>query len=86
MSYSRFVICYPAQSGCPALVARGPSGSTKKPARALPADCLKLEHMLNEECRMQHDRFCDCYSLTPAEIELTSKTAPPRTPIPPPAT
>src|ERR1035441_10866449 len=42
--YSRFVTCYPCpSSGCPALVARGPSGSTKKAARALPADSLKLE-------------------------------------------
>src|ERR1039458_4420394 len=33
--YSRFVTCYPCpSSGCPALVARGPSGSTKKAARA----------------------------------------------------
>src|ERR1019366_5420161 len=42
--YSRFVTCCPwPRSGCPVLVARGPSGSTKKPARTLPADCLKLE-------------------------------------------
>jgi hypothetical protein len=42
--------------------------------------------MKNEECRMQRDGFCGCYGLTPAEIELTSKTAPPRMLIPPPAT
>ena len=36
------------QSGCPALVARGPSGSTRKAARALPADCLKLERTLTD--------------------------------------
>jgi hypothetical protein len=38
----------PPKSGCPALVAPGPSGSAKKPAHALPADCLKLERTLSE--------------------------------------
>jgi hypothetical protein len=38
-----------AQSECPAFVAPGPSGSTKKAARALPAE----RGMQNEECRMQ---------------------------------
>jgi hypothetical protein len=70
--------CYPCPvSGCPALVARGPSGSAKKAARALPADCLKLERTLS-------DLINQAYALTLAEIELMWQTAPPRTPIPPP--
>jgi hypothetical protein len=64
------------RSGCPALVARGPSGSTKKPARALAAE----RGMQNEECRMQSRR----HGLIPAEIALMWQTAPPRTPIPRP--
>src|ERR1035441_2254888 len=48
--YSSFVTCDPCPvSGCPALVVRGQSASTKKPARALPAE----RGMQNEECRMQ---------------------------------
>ena len=80
MRYSRFVTCYPwAQSECPAFVAPGPSGSTKKPARALTAYFLKLEPTL---CDLV-SRAC---ALTPAEIELVWKTAPPRMPMPAPTT
>ena len=47
--------------------------------RALVAETLKLErtlsHLLNQ-----------AYGLTQAEIDLMWKTAPPRMPIPPPAT
>jgi hypothetical protein len=76
--YSRFVKFYPCPiSGCPAFVAPGPSGSTKKPARALPADCLKLEHTLS-------DLINQAYALTAAEIEPRGQTAPSRMPIPPP--
>jgi hypothetical protein len=78
MRYGRFVTCYPCPvSGRPALVARGPSGRTKKPARALPADCLKLEHTLS-------DLINQAYALTAAEIEPRGQTAPSRMPIPPP--
>jgi hypothetical protein len=67
----------PLATGCPALVARGPSGSAKKAARALPADSLKLERTLS-------DLVNQAYGLTLAEIELIGKTAPPRMAIPPP--
>ena len=78
MHYSRFVTCYPCPpSGCPALVPPGPSGSTKKPARALLADCLKLERTLS-------DLINQAYALTPEEIALMWRTAPPRMPIPTP--
>ena len=67
------------KSECPAFVAPGPSGSTKKPARALTAYFLKLEPTL---CDLV-SRAC---ALTPAEIELVWKTAPPRMPMPAPTT
>jgi hypothetical protein len=52
---------------------------TIEPARALAAETLKLERTLS-------DLVNQAYALTPAEIELLWKTAPPRMPIPPPAT
>ena len=51
--------------------------STLKPARALAAETSKLERTLR-------DLVNQAYALTPAEIELMWKTAPPRMPIPPP--
>ena len=53
--------------------------STLEPARALAAGILELERTLS-------DLVNQAYALTPAEIELLWKTAPPRMPIPPPAT
>ena len=47
------------------------------PARALAAETLSLERTLS-------DLVNQAYGLTPAEIELLWKTAPPRMPIPPP--
>jgi hypothetical protein len=52
---------------------------TIEPARALAAETLTLEHTLS-------DLVNQAYALTPAEIELLWKAAPPRMPIPPPAT
>jgi hypothetical protein len=52
---------------------------TIKPASALAAETLKLERTLS-------DLVNQAYGLTPAEIELIWKTAPPRRPIPPGAT
>ena len=49
---------------------------TIEPARALAAEILKLERALNALVNQ-------AYGLTPAEIELMWKTAPPRMPIPP---
>jgi hypothetical protein len=49
-----------------------------EPARALAAETLKLERALS-------DLVNQAYGLTPAEIDLMWKTAPPRMPIPPPA-
>ena len=46
---------------------------------ALAAETLKLERALS-------DLVNQAYGLTPAEIDLMWKTAPPRMPIPPPAT
>jgi hypothetical protein len=51
---------------------------TIEPARALAAETLTLERMLS-------DLVNQAYGLTPAEIELMWKTAPPRMPIPPPS-
>ena len=51
---------------------------TIAPARALAAQTLTLERTLS-------DLVNQAYGLTPAEIELMWKTAPPRMPIPPPA-
>jgi hypothetical protein len=48
-----------------------------EPAPALATETLKLERTLS-------DLVKQAYSLTPAEIDLMWKTAPPRTPIPPP--
>jgi hypothetical protein len=45
-------------------------------ARPLAAETLKLERTLS-------DLVNPAYGLTPAEIDLTWKTAPPRMPIPP---
>jgi plasmid maintenance system antidote protein VapI len=50
-----------------------------EPARARAAETLKLERTLS-------DLVNQAYALTPAEIELLWKTAPPRMPIPPPTT
>ena len=50
---------------------------TIEPARALAAETLKLERTLS-------DLVNQAYGLTPAEIDLLWKTAPPRRPIPPP--
>jgi hypothetical protein len=52
---------------------------TMAPARALAAETLNLERTLS-------DLVNQAYALTPAEIDLMWKTAPPRMPIPPPAT
>jgi hypothetical protein len=50
-----------------------------EPALALAAETLKLERTLS-------DLINQAYGLTPAEIVLMWKTAPPRMPSPPPAT
>jgi len=50
-----------------------------EPARALAAEALKLELTLS-------DLVNQAYGLIPAEINLMWQTAPPRMPIPPPAT
>jgi hypothetical protein len=52
---------------------------TIEPARALAAKTLSLERTLS-------DLVNQAYGLTPAEIDLMWKTAPPRMPIPSPAT
>ena len=52
---------------------------TIEPALALAAEILKLERTLS-------DLVNQAYALTPAEIELMWKTAPPRMPIAPLAT
>lgn len=52
---------------------------TLKPAGALAAEALKLECALS-------DLVNQAYGLTPEEIDLMWKTAPPRMPIPPPNT
>jgi hypothetical protein len=49
------------------------------PARAFAAETFKLERTFS-------DLVNQAYALTPAEIDLMWKTAPPRMPIPPPAT
>jgi hypothetical protein len=49
-----------------------------EPARALAAENLNLERTLS-------DLVSQAYGLTPAEINLIWKTAPPRMSIPPPA-
>jgi hypothetical protein len=51
---------------------------TIEPSRAFIAETLKLERTLS-------DLVNQAYALTPAEIELMWKTAPPRMPVPPPA-
>jgi|ERR1039458_6149302 hypothetical protein len=51
---------------------------TIEPARALAAETMKLERTLSNPVNQ-------AYSLTPSEIDLMWKTAPPRMPIPPPA-
>ena len=51
---------------------------TIEPARARAAETLNLERTLS-------DLVNQACGLTPAEIELMRNTAPPRTPIPPPA-
>ncbi len=51
---------------------------TIEPARALAAETLQLERTLS-------DLVNKAYGLTPQEIDLMWKTAPPRMPIPPPA-
>jgi hypothetical protein len=52
---------------------------TIAPARALAAETLTLE-------RTASDPINQAYALTPAQIALMWQTAPPRMPIPPPAT
>jgi len=52
---------------------------TIEPARALAVETLKLERTLS-------DLVNQAYGLTPAEIDLMWQTAPPRMPIPLPAT
>jgi hypothetical protein len=52
---------------------------TLEPARALAAETLKLERALS-------DIVNQAYALSPTEIALMWQTAPPRMPIPPPAT
>ena len=51
---------------------------TIEPARALAAETLQLERSLS-------DLVNQAYGLTPEEINLMWKTAPPRMPIPPPS-
>jgi hypothetical protein len=53
--------------------------NTRGIARAIAAETLKLESTLS-------DLVNQAYGLTPTEIDLMWKTAPPRMPIPPPAT
>ncbi len=48
--------------------------TTIEPARTLAAEALKLEHQIN-------DLVNQAYGLTPEEIDLMWKTAPPRMPI-----
>ena len=55
------------------------SAFQRPPAPALAAESLELERTLS-------DLVNQAYALTPAEIDLMWKTAPPRMPIPPPAT
>ena len=50
---------------------------TIAPARALAAEALTLERSLS-------DLVNQAYALAPAKIALLWKTAPPRTPVPPP--
>ena len=50
-----------------------------EPARALAAETLNLERTLS-------DLVNQAYALTPAEVDLLWQTAPPRMPIPAPAT
>ena len=68
---------------CGLLGYTGPAelGDTRgtEPNRALAAKALKLERTLSGLVNQ-------VYGLTPAEIDLTWKTAPPRMPIPPPNT
>jgi hypothetical protein len=52
---------------------------TIEPARALAAETLTLERTLS-------DLVNQAYALTPAEIALMWQTAPPRMPVPAPAT
>ena len=52
---------------------------TMEPARTLAAEALTLERTLS-------DLVNQAYGLTPAEIALMWQAAPPRMPIPPPAT
>ena len=52
---------------------------TIEPSRALAAETMKLERTLS-------DLVNQAYALTPAEIDLMWRTAPPRMPIPQPAT
>ena len=52
---------------------------TIEPARALAVETLTLERTLS-------DLVNQAYALTPAEIALLWNSAPPRMPIPPPAT
>ena len=52
---------------------------TIEPARALAAETLTLARILS-------DLVSQAYGLTPTEIELMWETAPPRMPMPPPAT
>jgi hypothetical protein len=49
-----------------------------EPARALAAETLNLERILS-------DLADQAYAITPEEIALMWQTAPPRMPIPPPA-
>jgi hypothetical protein len=55
------------------------SAFSLSPIPALAAETLKLERTLN-------DLVNQAYGLTAAEIDLIWKTAPPRMPIPTPAT
>jgi hypothetical protein len=59
--------------------AESPDTRTIDPARALAVETLKLDRTLS-------DLVNQAYGLTPAEIDLMWQTAPPRMPIPPPAT
>jgi hypothetical protein len=52
---------------------------TFEPARARAAETLALERTLS-------DLVNQAYALTPVEIDRLWQTAPPRMPIPPPAT
>jgi hypothetical protein len=69
----------PRNPGLEGTIPLGLNTRTIDPARARAAETLTLERTLS-------DLVNQAYALTPAEIDLMWQTAPPRMPIPPPAT